>query len=63
MVMTMDLAHWQERLENHFRELSAHRRKKFSDRRIFGLEHGLDISETHALTTAVRAHIANGPPA
>lgn len=63
MVMTMDLAHWQKRLENHFRELSAHRRKKFSDRRIFGLEHGLDISETHALTTAVRAHIANGPPA
>lgn len=63
MVMAMDLAHWQKRLENHFRELSAHRRIKFPDRRIFGLEHGLDISETQALTTAVRAHIANGPPA
>ncbi len=63
MVMAMDLAHWQKRLENHFRELSTHRRRKFPDRRIFGLEHGLDISETQALTTAVRAHIADGPPA
>lgn len=60
--MAMDLAHWQKRLENHFRELSAHRRK-FSERRIFCLEHGLDISETQALTTAVRTHIADDPPA
>lgn len=58
----MDLAHWQKRLEDHFRELSAHRRRKFPDRQIFGLEHGLDVSEIHALINAVRAHIADGPP-
>ena len=62
MVTTMDLPHWQKRLENHFRELSAHRRKETPDRRIFSLEHGLDISEVHALATAVRTNIAAGPP-
>lgn len=61
--MAFDLASWQKRLENHFRELSDHRRKKFPDRRIFGLEHGLDTSEIQDLSTAVRNHIANAPPA
>ena len=60
--MAIDLAHWQNRLQDHFRELSAQRRMKSPDRRIFGLEHGLDKSEIQSLTTAVRAHIAVGPP-
>jgi hypothetical protein len=62
MVVAIDLAHWQERLESHFRELSASRRRVAPDRRIFGLEHGLDPSEVQALATAVRGHIAVSPP-
>ncbi|MGB4099780.1 MAG: hypothetical protein WBM02_10280 [bacterium] len=61
--MAMNLAQWHKRLECHFRVLSAHRKSRFQNRQIFGLEHGLDISEIRALMTAVRAHIADGPPA
>lgn len=62
MVVTMDLAHWHKRLQRHFSELSAQRRKMFPDQRIFGLEHGLEIAEIQALSKAVRAHIAAEPP-
>jgi hypothetical protein len=60
--VTMDLAHWQKRLESHFSELSAHRRRGSPERGIFGLEHGLEISEIQALAKAARAHIAARPP-
>ncbi len=58
----MDLAYWQDRLEQHFRELSVHRKGISPDRRVFGLEHGLDATETRALADGVRAHITGGPP-
>jgi hypothetical protein len=60
--MVMDLANWQKCLENHFKELLSYRRSKSTDAQIFGLEHGLDISEINALATAVRNHIAGSPP-
>jgi hypothetical protein len=60
--MAMGLAHWQERLKSHFRELLAQRRGEEPNRRVFGLEHGLDASEVQALAAAVRAHITDSPP-
>lgn len=60
--MTMDLAYWQKRLETHFSKLSADRKREAPDRGIFGLEHGLGISEVQTLAAAVRAHIAERSP-
>lgn len=62
VVMAVNLAYWQRRLEKHFSGLSDHRRRVAPDSRIFGLEHGLNLSEVQALAAAVRSHIADNPP-
>ena len=60
--MTMDLAHWQERLSNHFSALRDYRGSIEYERPIFGLEHGLDPAEIQAMVTALRTQIADSPP-
>jgi hypothetical protein len=62
MVMDAELRAWQTRLAQHFADLRGRRSSNGSDRPIFGLEHGLDLREVQAVTTAVRAHIVDRPP-
>jgi hypothetical protein len=62
MVIDFDLIQWQKRLEIHFRELLSRRVRATPSRPIFGLEHGLDLSEVLALETSIRKNIASRFP-
>jgi hypothetical protein len=58
----MNLGDWQRLLEDHYKDLSAKRRREAPDRRVFSLEHGLNANEIQDLSAAIRAHIAEGAP-
>lgn len=62
MVTDTELRNWHARLARHFADLRGRRCSNGSERPIFGLEHGLDLHEVQAVTTAVRAHIVDRPP-
>jgi len=62
LVAEMNLGDWQRLLEDHYKDLSAKRRREAPDRRVFSLEHGLNANEIQDLSAAIRAHIAEGAP-
>ena len=60
----MSLTSWQERLSRHFEALALSRAQRTAlPAPVFALEHGLEPVDLQALTLALRAHVAKGPPA
>ncbi|HET9066737.1 MAG TPA: hypothetical protein VFN22_13030 [Gemmatimonadales bacterium] len=57
-----ELASWQQRLAEHFREISSRRNGAGGKAPVFALEHGLEAVEIQAMTAAVRAQISQGVP-
>jgi hypothetical protein len=57
-----ELDRWEARLTAHFAELRQKRDGEAESRPIFGLEHGLQAPEIEALSTVVRAAVADRPP-
>lgn len=60
--MLIELRDFQIHLEKHFSDLRERRASSPSGRPIFGLEHGLDLSEIELLSQTLRAWIAKRPP-
>ena len=58
----IDLAHWNDRLSQHFCELREARRASGVDRPIFALEHGLTPPEVETLANAVCKHVDGNAP-
>jgi len=58
VVTDLNLGHWQERLDTHFRELAVSRKSAFPDWPIFALENGLDLRELEWLANTLRLHLA-----
>lgn len=58
----MTLAIWQERLHKHFEGLRRDRSASVGDEPIFALEHGLEASELKALSSDIKAYIAEEAP-
>lgn len=61
--MASELRVWQDRLALHFAALRDHRRAAGAELPVFGLEHGLDLSEVEQLESAIKLHIGSRQPA
>lgn len=60
--MNADLTYWEERLAQHFRELSSRRSVAGESAPVFALEHGLGATEFQAVAVAIREHISHRAP-
>ena len=58
----MDLIEWEEKLRDHFQQLSADRSNQRSGVRVFALEHGLSGQQVEELQRAVRDYAAKLRP-